>query len=164
LRRPPWAAVAGDQWHTVPDLTEAASELELIGAERVFLTTGRQELAPFARMQNVWFLVRAIEMPASDLPANALVLLARGPFDETAEHALLVDHRIDALVAKNSGGAATAAKLAAARTLHIPVVMVERPAQPGGDVVESVGEACAWLEAIALGTRGQSSPGYARGV
>ena len=55
-------------------------------------------------------------------------------------------HKIDVLVTKNSGGDATEAKLEAARELHIPVVVVERPAAPEGvEVVHSVDDAAPWL-------------------
>jgi len=42
------------------------------------------------------------------------------------------DRRIDTVITKNSGGGGTAAKLIAARELGLPVVMVQRPATPGG--------------------------------
>jgi precorrin-6A/cobalt-precorrin-6A reductase len=72
----------------------------------------------------------------------------------------MVEHQIDAVVAKNSGGDATVAKLHAARGLGIPVVLVERPSQPaGGDVVDNVDDALAWVD-VQL----QSAGGYARGV
>jgi precorrin-6A/cobalt-precorrin-6A reductase len=152
LCRPPWRAVDGDRWHPVRDLDHAAGTIVRLGAQRVFLTTGRQELGPFVPLTEVWFLVRAIEAPERALPPRSRVVLARGPFDEDAEHALLVEHGIDAVVAKNSGGTATVAKLAAARRLDLPVVMVERPPQPGGHRAETVDEAIAWLEAQAPGS------------
>jgi precorrin-6A/cobalt-precorrin-6A reductase len=49
-------------------------------------------------------------------------------------------HRIDVLVSKNSGGEQTAAKLAAARQLQIPVIMVERPRKAPARTVASVDE------------------------
>jgi len=85
---------------------------------------------------------RAAEPPTSP---HLTLLCATGPFALEQELGLLRDYRIDVLVAKNSGGRAVEAKLAAARQLKIPVVMLERPALPGADrefaEVESVVEA-----------------------
>jgi precorrin-6A/cobalt-precorrin-6A reductase len=60
----------------------------------------------------------------------AIYLTARGPFSEDEDRALLERHRIDVIVAKNSGGEATYGKIAAARALHLPVIMLKRPALP----------------------------------
>ena len=65
-----------------------------------------------------------------------MCLQARGPFTLADELALLRAHRIDVLVTKASGGDATYAKLAAARTLGLPVIMLQRPPPPPGPVVE----------------------------
>jgi len=46
---------------------------------------------------------------------------------------LLRGYQIDVLVAKNSGGGAVEAKLAAAREMDIPVVMLDRPVLPVAD-------------------------------
>ena len=77
-----------------------------------------------------WFLVRAIEAPDA-LPARSELVLARGPFALDDERTLLRRHRIDVVVAKDSGGA-TEAKLVAARELGVPVVLVDRPPVPDG--------------------------------
>ena len=143
--RPPWERVDGDHWYEVRDLDAAAELLGRLGAGRVFLTTGRQDLAPFARVPDAWFLVRAIEAPPAMPLARACVVLARGPFDADGELALMRDNEIDVLVTKNSGGSAAAAKLAAARTLALPVVMVRRPPCPDGPRASSVEEALSWL-------------------
>ena len=111
------------------------------------LTTGRQELAPFAAVRGVWFLVRSIEVPTAALPVGELVL-ARGPFDVEAERALLLQHGIDTVVTKNSGGTATVAKLAASRQLGVAVVMVDRPPSPPGPTASDVTTAAAWVERI----------------
>ena len=147
--RPPWRARPDDDWRPVPDLAAAAAEVGALGARRVFLTTGRQELVPFAGVPGVWFLVRAIEPPEPMPLLDATVVLARGPFEEADEVALLTEHRIDAVVSKNSGGSAAIAKLAAARRLGIPVVMVDRPPAPAGPVAPTVDDALAWLAGVA---------------
>ena len=88
------------------------------GRLRVFLTTGRLDLARFRAAPQHHYLVRTIDPPdASDLPPRATVVLARPPFTVADEVALMRSHGIDLLVTKNSGGAASAAKLAAAREL-----------------------------------------------
>jgi precorrin-6A/cobalt-precorrin-6A reductase len=148
LLRDEWRAEAGDDWHVVPDVAAAAQELEQRGARRVFLTTGRQELRPFAHLHDTWFLVRAIEPPAPMPLARAEVLLSRGPFDLADERVLMASHGIDALVTKNSGGTAAAPKLLAARELGIPVVMVARPGAPDGDTVSTVEDALAWISRL----------------
>ncbi|MFD7687690.1 cobalt-precorrin-6A reductase [Streptomyces sp. NPDC059781] len=131
LRRPGWQPGPGDRWHPVPSLDAAADLLPRLG-RRVLLTTGRLGLAAFARLTDLCFVVRSVEPPEPPVPPHTRVLLARGPFTVADETALLRDHRVDVLVTKDSGGAATAAKLTAARDLALPVVVVRRPPLPDG--------------------------------
>lgn len=146
LVRPAWQAQPDDDWRVVATLEEATELLPSLG-QRIFLTIGRQEVGAFEDLTEHWFLVRMIEPPETPLPlAQHQLLLGRGPFDETAEMALLRTHEIDALVAKNSGGEATYAKIAAARTLGLPVVMIARPEPPAGAQVTRIEDALAWIE------------------
>ncbi len=131
LRRPGWRPGPGDRWHPVPSLEAAAALLPGLG-HRVFLTTGRLGLAAFAGLAELSFVVRSVEPPGPPLPPHTDVLLARGPFTVADETALLREHRVDVLVTKDSGGAATSAKLTAARGLGLPVVVVRRPSLPEG--------------------------------
>ena len=55
----------------------------------------------------------------------------------------------EVLVTKNSGGAAVAGKLAAARSLGVEVVMVARPPPPPPPLVPDAAGAIAWLHAQA---------------
>ena len=91
-------------------------------------------------------MVRAIEAPEPALRAERVtLLLARGPFDIEGERRLLESHAIDVLVSKNAGGRAAYPKIAAARTLRIPVVMIARPPPPPGERVDSVAAALSWV-------------------
>ena len=72
-------------------------------------------------------------------------VVGKPPYDPAEERRLMEVHRITAIVSKNSGGAATEAKLTAARELGLPVILVRRPATPGGACVETVSEALDWL-------------------
>ncbi|MFB7586419.1 cobalt-precorrin-6A reductase [Streptomyces sp. NPDC056169] len=147
LRRPGWVPVAGDDWHSAASLEEAAGALDGLG-DRVFLTTGRLGLASFADRPE-WFLVRSVDAPDAPMPARTEILLDRGPFTLDGERELLARHRIDVLVTKDSGGAATAPKLTAAREAGIPVVVVRRPPVPEGvPTAATPEEAAAWAQAL----------------
>ncbi len=145
LRRAPWTRQPGDRWIEVAD-TEAAVAALGVRPRRVFLAIGRQEAASFEAAPWHTYLVRSVDPidPPLAVP-QADYLLARGPFGEAEEQTLLRTHRIDAIVAKNSGGDATYGKIAAARSLGIEVVMIARPEAEGAAVatVEEAAEAVA---------------------
>ena len=146
LRRPGWVPGDGDDWRDVGSLPEAAGALGGLG-DRVFLTTGRMGLAAFADRPE-WFLVRSVDAPDAPMPARTEVLLERGPFTLEGERELIARHGIGVLVTKDSGGAATAPKLTAAREAGIPVVVVRRPPVPEGvETAATPEEAAAWVDA-----------------
>ncbi len=146
LLRPPWTAVPGDRWTDVKDARDAVRALG-INPRRVFVALGRKELAPLADAPQHFYLIRSVDPvdPPLDVP-RAAYITARGPFDEAAERALLLAHKIDAVIAKNSGGAATYGKIVAARALGIEVILLRRPEAPAADAVETVDEVMAWLD------------------
>lgn len=144
VERPGWTEQPGDCWHRVASLAEAAALTPTLG-RRVLLTLGRQHVGLFASIGDCWFLVRCIEAPAPPLPPHHQLLLDRGPYTLDGELALLRHHRIDLLVTRDSGGAATEAKLTAARALKLPVLMVQRPPSPAISTVPDVERALAWL-------------------
>ncbi|MET9956928.1 cobalt-precorrin-6A reductase [Streptomyces sp. NPDC006339] len=155
LRRPGWVPVEGDDWHEVASLDEAAAALDGLRdrgghrVDRVFLTTGRMGLAAFAGRPE-WFLVRSVDAPEPPMPARTEVLLDRGPFTLEGERELIARHRVDVLVTKDSGAAATAPKLTAAREAGLPVVIVRRPPVPEGvPTAATPEEAAAWLRSPA---------------
>ncbi len=146
LHRAPWTPEPGERWVKVAGAESAARALPALG-ERVLLTIGSRGLRPFLRMRKLRFVVRAVEAPDIVLdPARVELVLARGPFGFDEERRLLESHAIDVLVSKNSGGPAAHAKLAAARALGLPVVMIARPPPPPGERVDSVAAALAWVE------------------
>jgi len=146
LRRAGWDAQDGDDWHRVRDLAQAAALVPRLG-DRVFLTTGRQSIAAFAGLHDVWFLSRSVERPAPPMPPRLDVILDRGPFTLDGERRLLENHHVNLLITKDSGGPAP--KLAAARERGIPVIVVDRPPIPAVACKATVEEAAAWLETVA---------------
>jgi precorrin-6A/cobalt-precorrin-6A reductase len=145
--RPPWAWQDGDRWICVPDMEAAVAALGET-PRRVFLTIGGLQLGAFAAAPQHHYVVRSIDPPGpiAAFPSHRLIL-ARGPFGVADEISLMRDERIEVLVTKNSGGAATEAKLAAARALAIDVVMIERPAAEAVRTFETVDAVCEWIEA-----------------
>ena len=145
LIRPGWVKSGLDDWIEVENIEAAVTAIP-DGAARIFLTIGRQQLAPFSGLKDRWCLMRSIDPPDSSilLPPGEL-LLDRGPFSLEQELKLLRDYQIDAIVSKNSGGDATYAKIVAARELGIPVIMVQRSIVPKGDIVSDVSGAIEWL-------------------
>lgn len=145
LERAAWAAGPGDDWHHVADIEAAVTALPDTPA-RVFLAIGKQTLAPFAAKPQHHYLLRLVDPPEGPLPLpDASVVIARGPFYEASDTALMRGHAITHIVAKNAGGAGAEAKLAAARTLHLPVILIDRPALPPRKVVATVAEVMGWL-------------------
>jgi precorrin-6A/cobalt-precorrin-6A reductase len=147
----PHLILARPAWHqgsamVVESDTSAAVAVAQQHFSRVFLTTGRSGTKAFAD-SDAWFLIRAVTEPdRASLPPRHQLVLSRGPYRYDGELALLREHRIDALVTKNSGGDMTRAKLDAAGALGIPVVMVARPPLPAGvTAVGSVEEAAEWV-------------------
>lgn len=146
LSRPAWNPAGAVR---VASDVEAATFVAEQGYSRVFLTTGRSGVKPFAD-SDAWFLIRVVTAPDSQvLPRNHQVLLSRGPYGYDDECTLLRDNNIDVLVTKNSGGALTEAKLQAAEDLGVTVVMIDRPLLPAGvTVVGTVDEAAAWIAGL----------------
>ena len=138
------AELLGDTPDSMAAIRQAADEAiaalcaeaagALAGGARAFVTVGRQELCPFLSRTDVTIVARTIEKPEHPLPERIRLVLDRPPYSLEHERAALARYRIDVLVTKNSGGAATAAKLQAARDRGIEVVMVDRPGgQPPAD-------------------------------
>ncbi len=145
LRRPPWRPHPLDRWIEVDSIEAAARLVGQVG-RRAWLTVGAGAVAAFAPASEVRYLVRLIDPPRQKLPLRCHeVVLGRGPFSLAEERHLLERYAIDVLVCKASGGAATEAKLIAARELSVPVIMVRRPPPEPGPTVETVEAALDWL-------------------
>lgn len=150
LVRPAWARAPGDDWREVETLEDAALA---IGAapKRVLLTTGRLGLASFAAAAQHHYVIRTIDPPEAEVLARLpdhVMLYDRGPFDLAAERDLMLRERIEVVVTKNSGGAATYPKIVAARELGLPVVIQQPPARPDVAQVHDVAGVFAFLDAV----------------
>ncbi|RWG60639.1 MAG: cobalt-precorrin-6A reductase [Mesorhizobium sp.] len=146
LRRAGWEPVAGDRWTFVESVAEAAKALGT-APRRVLLAIGRQEAGAFEAAPQHRYLIRSVDPiePKLAVP-DAVYLLARGPFPEADERALLEKYAIDTVVSKNSGGEATYGKIAAARAVGIELIMVRRPPLPDVASAETVDQLAAMVD------------------
>ena len=145
LTRPKWEQLPDDQWHNVFDIQMAATTIKSHG-KRAFISVGRQELQQFSQLNGIELVIRSIEPPTEkSFLSGQTYITGRGPFTVKEEIELLRAHAIDVIVTKNSGGKATYAKIAAARQLCLPVIIIERPLIPIGETVETATAAFNWL-------------------
>ncbi|MEM1431097.1 MAG: cobalt-precorrin-6A reductase [Pseudomonadota bacterium] len=145
LTRAPWQPAKGDVWHRVADIAGAVAALRRPAA-RVMLAVGRMHLPDFAPNPQHFYLLRLVDPPQAPLPfPHCDIVVDRGPFQEAEDRALMERHRIDLVVSKNSGGTAACAKIAAARALGLPVLMIDRPVLPPRREATEVAQVMAWL-------------------
>ena len=122
--RAAWKKQPGDYWIEVETL-EAARDI-LPANACVLLALGSQHIALFSSRSDVHFVVRMVDQPAQplSLPDHRLVL--GKPGDAVAETQLLLKHAITHIICRNSGGVGAYAKIDAARTLNLPVIIINR--------------------------------------
>jgi precorrin-6A/cobalt-precorrin-6A reductase len=144
LERTPWAKTPGDNWIEVGDVDAAVAALPESPAN-VFLAIGRQHIAPFGNKPQHAYTLRFVDPPEAPLPFPADVIVSRGPFTLDGELEMLRTRGVIWIVARNSGGDGARAKIDAARTLGLPVIMIARPELPERQRVESVAEIMQWL-------------------
>jgi precorrin-6A/cobalt-precorrin-6A reductase len=145
LTRPKWQAQVGDEWRHVPDIAGAVAALDG-HAQNVMLAIGRMHLDAFAPCPQHQYLLRLVDAPDGDVPLpNRHIIVDQGPFSVEGDTALMRDHSIEIVVAKNAGGTGARAKIDAARHLDIPIIMIDRPAIPDRPEVGKPQDVMDWL-------------------
>jgi len=125
-----------------PEAAAAAAE----GERTVLLTVGRQHTVDYVpALAGHRVVARVAEAPSQTLPAGWEVLTVRGPFTVGGERELFRRYGFGVVVTKDSGGAATDAKLTVAEEHGAEVIMLRRPKLPAADEVASVEDALAWV-------------------
>lgn len=127
-QRAPWRKRDDETWIKVASLEEAREAIP--PNARVLLALGSQHVAVFAARKDVHFVLRMIDKPAEPLPFERYDLVLGRPGDSAAaEIMLLKAHDISHIVSRNSGGRGAYTKIAAARELGLPVIMIDHPLQ-----------------------------------
>ena len=145
--RPTWTPGPDDDWTFLNTEAEAADVIPK--GSVVFLATGPATLDAFSNLHGRKVYCRRIDPPRRPFPfEGGEYLVQRGPFNVNGEMALFHDLGVDWVVAKNSGGSSSRAKLDAARDLGIRVAMIRRPRQPEGPKVSTVSGAISWVRQL----------------
>jgi precorrin-6A/cobalt-precorrin-6A reductase len=143
LGRAPWVPMARDRWTEVDTLAQAIAALP--SGARVFAATGRGSLAALAGHDGPVFLR---QLTRHDLPMplpRVRFVFGTAPFSVADEVALFRDLAIGVVLARNIGGAGSFPKLAAARQLGVPVVLLRPPAVPQGPQLASFDDVATWI-------------------
>ncbi len=141
LERPGWAPLEADVWTDVASAEEAAAALP--HGARALVTVGTGGVAPFLQRLDIQVIARMIERPAEAPMPPHKIMVARPPFALEDEKLLMRTEHITHLVTKNAGGKKMAPKIAAARELRIPVVMIARPQLPEAEIARNLNHALA---------------------
>lgn len=140
-----WGPEPGDHWTSVDTVAEAVAALPK-GA-RVFAATGQDSARALAAHDGPVFL-RQLGAHDHDAPPNCTYVFGAGPFEVEGERALLSQLKIDVVLARNVGGPDSYPKLAAARSLGLPAVLLRPPPVPAGPRLVSAQEIAAWADAL----------------
>lgn len=145
LARPGWKRLPDDIWNEVESIESA---VEAVGRDDiVFLALGAQGSRPFARLAYARFVIRTSDpVPMEARWSNARYLTGLPNHESVLESDVFQENHVSLLVARNSGGDRGYAKIAAARSLGLPVVMIAPPKESGGRSVTCVPDAVAWLK------------------
>ncbi len=142
LRRPAWRPGPGDRWACLP--SEHLLPQVVPRGMRLLTATGRDGLRAMRRLKDCYIFVRQLDPHPRPFPLpRGRWLFDPGPFTLPQEMALMRKLRIDGIVVRNAGGQGAWPKLAAARRLGVPVVLIDPPRVSAQ--ARTVEEAMVWL-------------------
>lgn len=128
LTRSAWTPPSGADWRAFENLEDALRALP--EGAHVFATIGSKQLATLLQWKAGRLFIRMLEEPDGERPAHAQILTGRPPFTVESESALLHQYGVTHLLTKNSGGAASWSKIAAASEMGLRIFVLRRPQLP----------------------------------
>jgi len=146
FQRPLWLPQSRDRWTEVDDLQAALAAVP--SGACLFAATGQASLAVLQHHDGPVYLRQLSADGAQPQDGTCRFLYGVGPFDVAGEVALFQRLGIEIVLARNVGGPDSFPKIAAARQLGLPVVLLRPPLVPAGPVVQTVKEAVAWAHTL----------------
>lgn len=126
ILRPEWERQEGDDWIEVSSAAEAVEAIPK--TSRVFLGLGKQHIDGFSKRADCHFVIRMVDTPEAELNFNSYQIVTGIPKPAISDEiGMLEKYSIQILVSRNSGGEQSYRKIAAARVLGIPVILIKRP-------------------------------------
>ena len=142
LRRKPWRIEKN--WQEFGN--EALIADALPAGARVFITSGRMNIAEYMRRRDVTFYIRTIE-PVKNLPEHMISVTARPPYALEQETGFMRRHSITHLISKNAGGKMPA-KFDAAESVQVKIMMLAMPPALSGIQVDTTAAALKQLRRL----------------
>jgi precorrin-6A/cobalt-precorrin-6A reductase len=148
LERAAWEIKDTPKWQRVRDVA-GANALIKPGA-RVFCATGWDSLPEYEGFRGEVLMLRQTRRHSRPAPRDFVELVfGDPPFSVAGERTVFGTLRVDTLVCRNLGGAASRPKLDAAADLDLEVILIERPAAPSGIyAVETIQSALDWVRSL----------------
>ncbi len=136
-----------DTWIRVRDCAEAADLLPGF-ASRVMLHVPRADLDAFARLQDIWFLLRGAGGVDDGVPLARFERVPASVGESVEqEQSILRQHAVQLVLTAETGCGPLSHLLQASRALRLPVMLIERPPLPPSEVVHDVEQVLAWVDA-----------------
>ncbi|QJF50951.1 precorrin-6A/cobalt-precorrin-6A reductase [Roseobacter ponti] len=147
ILRDGWMHTAADRWSRFATISEAVRTVPQDA--RIFSNTGFGSLRHYADFPGQRLFLRQTGQAEATPPWPFVTIVAgQPPFSEAQERDLFTELAITGLICRDVGGPASFSKLAAARALGLPVLMINRPDPPPDVTLAStVAEALAWQAA-----------------
>jgi precorrin-6A/cobalt-precorrin-6A reductase len=146
IARALWTPQPQDKWQQLDEIEAAVAALP--PGARVFAATGRASLPALARHDGPVFLRQLTPHDDPTGQPNCEYVFGSAPFTVAGEVALLQRLRIDLVLARNIGGSGSFPKLAAARELGLPVVLVRPPPAPDGPILGNAADVAQWIAGL----------------